>query len=350
MTALRAIGAVLVVAGHVIGNDARRGMQVPDRSGWRYLYLALADLPMPLFTLVAGYVYALRPTATAGALGVYTRARARRLLVPLLTVGTVLFATKTMVPGTNTRPAWSGYWRVFVFPYEHLWYLQAIFVVSLLAAALDVLGLLTSRRSWGTVLVGSLLLYATVRVPLPDDVFMVDGVLRLLPFFLLGLGMHRHGVLDLRGRQVVPAVALLAVLFCLRMGQELGVRRLGGAVPARTLAEGLGIAAVVVVFALRRLLCHPWLVRLGAFSFAIFLLHVFGTAASRLALRDLGVRADLPVFVVGLAVGVAAPVVFTLATRRSRFLRTAVLGERFSRSTSRRPPRWRSPRSATGTR
>ena len=60
--ALRGVAVILMVAGHVIG-IGDRGLRVADDSFWSYLYLSLADIRMPLFTLISGYVYAMVPVA-----------------------------------------------------------------------------------------------------------------------------------------------------------------------------------------------------------------------------------------------------------------------------------------------
>jgi peptidoglycan/LPS O-acetylase OafA/YrhL len=58
---LRGLAVILMVCGHVIGSTRANGMQVADRSAWRLFYLALKDLRMPIFTVISGFVYAMRP-------------------------------------------------------------------------------------------------------------------------------------------------------------------------------------------------------------------------------------------------------------------------------------------------
>ena len=60
---LRGAVIILVVIGHVIGSASDGGMKVSDDSILRYFYFTFIDpLQMPLFTIIAGSVYALRPT------------------------------------------------------------------------------------------------------------------------------------------------------------------------------------------------------------------------------------------------------------------------------------------------
>ena len=53
---LRGLAIVLMVMGHVIGSKSNGGLQVSDDSWYRYFYLTLSPLRMPLFTVISGYV------------------------------------------------------------------------------------------------------------------------------------------------------------------------------------------------------------------------------------------------------------------------------------------------------
>ncbi len=328
--ALRALAIVLVVAGHVVGNDATRGMQVADDSVWRHGYLALADFPIPLFTLIAGYVYALRPLREAGDAPGFLLGKARRLLLPLVTVGTVLFALDLVAPATNFRPHVADLWRIYVFPFEHLWFLQALFVIFVCAGLLEVAGVLARRRLWAVSAVAAFALYVAVPDAQALDVFMVNGAVLLMPFFLVGYGLHRHP-LSPRARRgaLVAGITVFPFLYALRLSAVLGFWRPAPAL-GRALGEVTALVGVLLLYAARRLVARRTLVRLGEFAFAVYLLHVFGTAGSRVALAALGIHAPVPVFVAGLLVGLTAPVAAALLLHRWRLLGTLVLGERLS--------------------
>ncbi|MGN6129886.1 MAG: acyltransferase family protein [Nocardioidaceae bacterium] len=326
--ALRALAIVMVVAGHVVGNDATRGMRVADGSGWRIAYLALGDFPMPLFALIAGYVYALRPLRTAGAYPRFLAGKARRLLLPMVTIGTALFALELVAPATNFRPRLSELWRIYVYPFEHLWFLQALFAIFVAAGLLEVAGVLARRRRWAVAVAAAFAVYVAVPDAPALQVFMVGGAVLLLPFFLVGYGLCRHPLpRPARRAAVVFGVVAFPLLYALRMSAVLGAWG-----PAPALGRGLGeltaLVGVLLVYAARRLLTHRPAVLLGELAFAVYLLHVFATAGSRVALSVLGVHAPVPVFVVGLVLGVGAPVVAARLIHRSRVLSTLVLGER----------------------
>jgi fucose 4-O-acetylase-like acetyltransferase len=324
---LRGLAVILMVAGHVVGSDGERGLQVGDDSLWRLLYVGLEDLRMPLFTAISGFVYALRPLVGRGQYSGLVRGKSRRLLVPLVTVGALMFALQLVVPGVNHRPEPADAWRIYLFSFEHLWFLQAIFLIFLLVGLLDVTGRLDRIQSWGVIFSVSCLLHVLLLVPEQANLFSVNGALGLLPFFLLGIGFHRfREVLDLRCwlGWTLPAFTFA---YALRLTVELaGIEP--AAPVARALSLAVGLAGLTSVFLLRHALTSRALARLGAFSFGVYLLHVFAAAASRIALQRLGVEADPILFVVGLMAGIGLPVLFELTLGRYAIVSRLILGQR----------------------
>lgn len=108
---LRGLAILLVVAGHVIGIDATGGMKVADDSLWRYLYASLQYVRMPLFTAISGWVYALHPVAAHEA-GTFMFKKARRLLLPMICVGTLYFLIQYITPGTNRTGELAEIWKI----------------------------------------------------------------------------------------------------------------------------------------------------------------------------------------------------------------------------------------------
>lgn len=88
---LRGIAILLVVIGHVIGSTPSGGMKIDYPHPLRYLYLWIDYIQMPLFTAIAGWVYALKPFSSASGFGVFVKKKALRLLVPMAVVGTLYF-------------------------------------------------------------------------------------------------------------------------------------------------------------------------------------------------------------------------------------------------------------------
>jgi fucose 4-O-acetylase-like acetyltransferase len=102
--------------------------------------VGLEDLRMPLFTTISGVVYALRPVHELSGFPGLICGKVRRLLVPLHTVGALLFLMQRIAPGVNHRPELGDVWRICLYQYEHLWFLEAIFLVFLVVGLLDANG------------------------------------------------------------------------------------------------------------------------------------------------------------------------------------------------------------------
>jgi peptidoglycan/LPS O-acetylase OafA/YrhL len=323
---LRGLAVILMVCGHVIGTTSGSGMEVADDSAWRLLYLALNDIPMPLFTVIAGFVYAMRPMGAVADVPGFILAKLRRLLFPLITVGALMFLLKSAVPGTHNKQQPSQFWRIYAFPYEHFWFLQAIFLVLVIVAVLDAVGFLSSRLRAMLLIAVSSVVAIVISVPPNMNIFSVGSAIYLLPFFLIGYLLNRYPALgDWRQAALVGPVFLLlygmqlAVVFHIWHPHE---------VLDRTIGLCVGITSVALLFCARELIrCRP-LTWIGGFAFSIYLLHVFGTAGARMAAHQLGISASIVVFTISLAAGLVAPIVFQLASGRFGWVRTFILGQK----------------------
>jgi acyltransferase len=327
--ALRGIAVILMVTGHVInpviGGSGRSPGLHPDY--WLYFYRSLADIRMPLFTLISGYVYAMVPVAQWRDYPQLIRGKSRRLLLPLITVSTALYVLERFVEGTRSVAHGIPLWHVYVFEFAHMWFLQSIFVIFVVVGIFDSSGLLASRvRCFGATAVAAIL-FVVVHVPTAVDVFSVSKALHLLPFFLLGYGMRRHSFYDLRGTPAIIAALTFATLFTVRLLTIFGVYQLDQLVD-KAVSVGVGTTALLLIYSARNLLNARWLAWVGGFSFGIYLLHIFATAASHKLLEHFGVHQFSELFVAGLLMGIGAPIAFQLVFGKMPFVRTFVLGER----------------------
>lgn len=333
---LRGVAIILMVAGHVIGDTSAVGMQVPDDSFWRKSWLLLEDLRMPLFTALSGFVYGLRPLRSTAAYPGFVKGKLRRLMVPLISVGLVFVLMQTLIPGTNTSAELGDFWKLFVYGTAHFWFLQAILLIFLLVGAADSFGLLATARQ---VLV-AIALAGAIAIAVQVDgrwaVFSINGAIRLLPFFLLGYlitsqhtwvkriwSAQRHG-LEVTQLLLIGLTILLFGLRAVAVLAPLDYGRYGD----KALSVALGVCAISLLLGFRERLGWAPLARLGFFSFAIYLLHVFGTAPTRMMLNRIGVDSDLVVFIVCLAAGLGLPVLFEVTFGRIGWISWLFLGQK----------------------
>lgn len=244
----------------------------------------------------------------------------------MITVGALMFLLEFEVPGTHNKEEPGKFWKIYAFAYEHLWFLQAIFLVFLVVAVLDAVKLLSSRSRAQLAIAVSSVMAIAISVPLEMDVLSVGSAAYLLPFFLIGYLLNRHRALgDRRWALLIGPTFLLlygmrlAVIFDMWHPREM---------LDRTIGLCIGITGVMLLFMARNLIRCRLLAWVGGFAFGIYLLHVFGAAAARMAARHLGTSADIVVFTISLAAGVMVPILFQLGFGRFSWVRIFILGEK----------------------
>lgn len=317
---LRGLACILLVAFHVVGGPSQ-GLRLPPDHLLPQLNDVLQLLRMPLFSFLSGFVYAWRPYS--GDKAMFLKAKVRRLLVPMLLVGTLFAVLQTHVPGVNGA---QYDWRLLhIVPLENYWFLESLFIIFVLTACLEQFALLATPS--GFTMVWLLAALGFVFNPMPIY-FGLQGAAYLLPFFLLGLASNRFGEQLPRGPVMLATAALLA-------GLGLYLIFVTQAMPDRPGIVALVISASLCVFLLRSQLELRWLAWIGLYSFAIYLFHSFFSAASRIALMQLGVRSVPALFITGLLAGISGPIVAAMILRRVPW-GNLPLGE--SRSKGERPP------------
>ena len=300
---LRGIACLLLVAFHAVGSTSASGLHVPDHSFYRGFTNLFVHLRMPLFTFLSGFVYACRPLRPGQGL-TFAGKKLRRLGVPLLVASTLLYGLHTAMH--HQVPPLSRMWSIYVFPYWHLWFVQALLVVFAVLVLLEVVGALATFTRLLIVLGLAVALYLSG--PLEAyRVFGVHNATYLLPFFLAGLGAHRfREVLHTRG-------ALIATVVCFVVGQGLHAytvltRPLG---PIDVVADRSGLNLLIGMSAG---LCGLQLVPrmrlmeyIGGSSYPIYLYHPLFVATILFVAGALVAAPTSLVFVAAVAAGVAGP-------------------------------------------
>lgn len=310
---LRGIACLLLVSFHVVGANPQLGLQVAD-GPLRLINDGLAYLRMPLFTFLSGWVYGMRPCPDGDWRG-FMRGKARRLLVPMLVVGSAFVALQAMVPGTNADP--DPWYMTHLQPVAHFWFSEALFWVFLTVCLLERLAWLSNPRTSLAVLLAACALYLSYFGPVWLG---LNCAIYLMPYFLAGMMVSRFGFMPLLARPGLRlAVGAIAALCVIMMGAPVPDpdRR-----TALMLAAGLSLCLAGVGAGL----VHPWLARLGGDSYAIFIFHVFFTAASRTALGAIGIDSLLVAVPCGILLGLAGPCLLARLVRPHRILSFLLLG------------------------
>jgi surface polysaccharide O-acyltransferase-like enzyme len=180
---------------------------------------------------------------------------------------------------------------------------------------LERFALLAKPGTYLMVFAVSALLFVFARLPV---YFGLAGVVYLLPFFMGGLACRRFDIRSKRSRWLAAALFAGAAAW-------LATRPSHTAAAAAVFA-GLIVSLSIVFLLLRSGWRVRWLAYVGSFSFAIYLMHVFFTAASRLFFSALGLSDPYVHTLLGTAAGVLAPMSAAYFISRSPRLNLYLLG------------------------
>lgn len=325
---LRGMAIIFMVAGHVIGSDYRSGLKVPDNSWFRYFYYSFEYLRMPLFTVISGFVYAMRPISTSAEQKKFINRKIVRLLIPFFIAVTLLCVFQFITPGTNAKLPFDKFWRAYVFPYAQFWFVQGIFIVFILISFLETGGVMKNFKGWLLVFSVSILLFYTGLIKI--TFFSLDRAPFLLMFFLLGLGMKRF-YNKLFDNKMIAFCSLL--VFLIGIGYQQFLYFNDGAenhsvISLLTILVGSTGAFLLVMMRFY----NPALAWIGNYSYEIFLYHSFGTAGSRIFMKLLGISNLNIYFTICLIMGISLPILFRIICGASPLLTTILFGEKRNKS------------------
>ena len=290
---LRGLACLCLVAYHVVGATNLQGMHIA--SGWlRDLMDALAVVRMPLFGLIAGAMYGYSQKYGWE----LVRYKSQRLLIPMLTVGTGFAITQYLVPGTNLPM--KELYLIHIVPVAHYWFLESLFLIFCTVAVVEKLWPIQSTSTWCAVFGLSVLVYLYT----PGVVwFSILGATYLMPYFLVGLGMTRlrwdDQQVKRRAGLMLTAAGILALWAVWLFSPEALLDRRS----ALVLTAGICLSSGLWSLGMRQ----PLLARIGDYSFAIFLFHVFFTAPTRMALQGAGWDSHATVFMALMVTGIMGP-------------------------------------------
>ncbi len=322
---LRGLAILLVVASHAIGDGPQYAMKVSNDSALRYFNYSFQFLRMPLFTVIAGYIYAMHPVS-AGALKAFISRKSQRLLLPMLFVGAAYYLVQYFVPGTTNKNELSGMWRLLLFPFTLYWYLPSLFFVFVIIASLDVINRLQPFRNWLILLaLGiALLIFRTYFITDQDpNYFSYKGVIYLLPFFLVGIGIFRYK--EWFSHPLMITLLWISLISGLIIQQLVWFGQL-----EYYMSKGTGIGLMIgltgTILLMKLKFNNKWLVWIGGCSYSIYLFHAFATAGARIIATSSGIHVSLVIFFLALSAGIGLPIMADKVFNQLSITRILLLG------------------------
>jgi peptidoglycan/LPS O-acetylase OafA/YrhL len=309
---LRGLACIMVVVFHVIGLSPECGLRL-NEGALKATRELLGYIHMPLFAFLSGLVYGWRPFS--GNWGVFIEGKIRRLIIPMLVVGTGYVLLQAITPGANnTYQEWQ---YMHIKPVAHFWFSESIFIIFLAIAVLEHFQLLGTRKRFGIV-------YIAAVIPFIANMgtiwFSLVGAIYLLPFFLAGLYCTRFPLRFTHPRTKGYLAIVLTGIFLLLFGQH-------NAGDDRS-ALALVIATLLCIALLLTEVKINWLDKVGYYSYSIYIFHVFFTAASRIGLMKSGVTNIWALFIVGSVAGIIGPVLVETIAARHDYSRILLLGQK----------------------
>lgn len=321
----KGIGFVLVVCGHY----------VPDGSPafWRSVHDVVWQFHMPLFFILAGYLYKGTPIAHYSA---HVRKKIRRLVLPYISIAAIFFVIK-FVPSIFFKlghPVSPGIFvNIFINPANSyvplLWFIYTLFLIFLIFPLFE---RLTKRRA---LIFAVTLVFVFLRT---TNMFCISMVLHNLAFFAFGF-MFSSAV-DLGKRYaawLIAALAAAGAIGFILMNTLLSgfFLRFPAWFAARTCAVALLGGSVCILCAMlldaaRNNRISKGLERLGYYSMSIYLFHTLFTGSVRVIVERTLPGGLLPfVLTTFLAIGVGLMGPLALEKyvfRKNVFARKFILG------------------------
>ncbi len=311
---LRGIACILLVAFHIIGDTTQSGLRLEDGI-YRELNDLLALIRMPLFTFLSGMVYAHRPLQDNTRQ--FITGKIRRLLIPMLVVGTTFAVLQAHTPGTNASI--QNWHLIHIIPVAHFWFLEAIFLIFMLMIPLERMKVFENKKLFTGIFICASILYIS---NIEYEYFSISGAIYLFPYFLLGMAIGRYETWKQylqNNKYILSSISITALcIVYFNIIPPIENRSLIGL--------GLGTLFCLTLYATQTK--NSILAKIGYFSYSIYLYHVFFTAGSRIALGHTGIDNIHITFLLSLTIGIAGPIIVEHICNGTNWTRILFLGKR----------------------
>lgn len=310
----KGIGILLVVFGHAWRGAQGAGL-LPDVAMFKAVDFAVYAFHMPLFFFLSGLLFleTLQKYGTKPLL----QGRLSRLLWPMVLWSWIFFGLKLAAGQSANNPvAFQDFPIVPLPPYEHLWFLWALFICQTLLILMY--AQVTDRVSangwrWGAA--GVALFWAALNPYIPVPSLIWGPMFEHFPYFLAGIaagGLAAYRMPSLAG--VLCAAGFAGLIWAVQ-GEKASVLH---SLALVLLAWGAwlcldrGDGTQTAGTALRALQM------LGQASMVIYLTHTVFSAGLRIVLLKLGVNDVTVIVSATLAIGVIAPLILGMGAARLR--------------------------------
>jgi len=317
---IRGIACLLLVLYHVIGR-VDSGLRI-DEGFWRVLADSFVPVRMPLFSFIAGFIFYRQIKRNKNYFN-FVAGKTRRIVFPLVFFGIPFTLLQAFIPGVNSEVDLTAALISPLFSTNHLWFLQAIFLVFLVCGAANSLGILERNSGLLALFLASVALFFLIDEGI--DLFSISGFSYLFPFFSLGMLSSAYTRIDEgRGKNWILLFLLGLVLVTMFIICTRNIEL----VSARRSTFSLVAGSIACLLFLGSGLESRFLTWIGAYSFSIYLFHPLFSAASRIFLNKAGADSTLFMIIAGLAVGIFGPIAAEVLLRKAKIASFLVYGDK----------------------
>jgi fucose 4-O-acetylase-like acetyltransferase len=324
----RGITILLVVYRHVFEGLGNVGPGSDSYGILKYLNIFFFSFRMPLFFIVSGIFFG--GSLDRKGIGEYIGNRFQTIFYPLIIWGSIQVTLQLFFAGyVNAEREPMNYLHLLIEPrkIEQFWYLNALFFVSILYAAMR---WYLKVKPWQQLLLG-IFLYAisgychihNINIGFLSDVFF------FYMFFAVGdlladlvLNTKNHKVLTSWRTTLIALPIFIAIqhyftYLNLEHGDDYYVQFRQPAIFAVTALAG-GAFVIHIAFLLQKLDVMRFLRVIGYHSLYIYVMHLMITSSSRIILIKLFDIQDIPVLmVISVTIGIILPIILYNVAERA---------------------------------
>ena len=311
---VRGLACLLLVCYHVVGSNSTYGLRLPPTSDWHYAMSSFEFIRMPIFTILSGFLYG-RFRVESSTIRTFLGKKLRRIVVPFVVATTVYWFLRRLTVGEDRSFLTALFWTN-----EHLWYLQALLLLFVFAAFVD-MSFMPSSSALFLIAIGLALISATSHF---GTLLSADGAIYLAPFFIFGIILaSTPRLLEDRNIGLICGVVAMVILAI----QQASLNGLTRPIAKQDLIATLcGVGACLFLLQFMRPI--RLLADIGHHSYTIYLWHILFAAAIRMALIGLGFEATPFLFVLGVSAGIAGPLTLHRFASRTALLSIPLLGSK----------------------